>query len=141
MAGTAASRTVFKIRPVGDTDPHVAIQCDMNALTYDSNVSIAEQATFCRTDKDYGEPNGSISGGGNYTGDVAGAYTIMKAAQRAKEKVEYLYGPEGDDNGSPGLSGIMIVGRVQIGAQVGQLVNFTFEGGIDGDDHDFTWPA
>lgn len=149
IGGTAASRTIFQVEDyetqVGDvpgSGEFTEIQCDHNQLDYDSAVAIAEQRTFCNTQKDYDTENGSISGQGLFSGAVGRAYRLLKKAQRAKKKIAYKYGPEGNTvGGEYGLSGIMIVGRVRIGAQVGNLQAITWEAGIDGLDQEFTWPV
>lgn len=146
IGGTAAARTVFQIEDyetqVGDvpgTGDFTDIRCDLSSLQYNSGVEIAEERTFCGTQKDYDSPNGSIALNGLFSGNVERAYRLLKKAQRAQKKIGYRYGPEGADTGDYGLSGIAIVGDVNIGANVGELQKFDGQLGIDGQDVEFTW--
>lgn len=146
IGGTSSARTVFQIEDMDtqvDEAPHtgefVEIKCDLNSLNYQSGKNIDEQGTLCGTQKDYGRFNGTIGIGGLYSGDVDRAYRLLKKAQTASRKIGYKYGPGGSDTGDYGLSGIAIVGQIDIGAQVDQLQQITGSLGIDGQDFEFTW--
>lgn len=146
--GTSSARTVFQIEDpesqvadVPGSGDFVEIHCDLNTLTYRRQQEIEEDRSFCDTQKDYGSPNISVSGAGRWAGDVDRAFRLLSKAQREKIKIGYRYGPGGTATGAYGLSGILIVGTTEIGARVGQLQALTFEAGVDGEDHEFTWPV
>lgn len=138
--GTSSRRTVLQLEDPDNPGDFIEIQCDLNQLTYSPVTTIEEDQSFCDTQKDYGSTNISITGSGRWAGEVDRAFRILDNARRNAVKIGYKYGPGGSDTGDYGLSGILIVGRVEIGAQVGQLVGLSFDAGVDGNDVEFTWP-
>lgn len=137
--GTSSRRTVFQVEDQDNVGDFIEIQCDLNQLTYSPVTTIEEDQSFCDTQKDYGSTNISVSGAGRWAGEVDRAFRILDRARRTATKIGFRYGPGGSDVGDYGLSGILIVGKAEIGAQVGQLVGLSFDAGVDGNDYEFAW--
>jgi hypothetical protein len=134
-----ARLTVFQILDMSDN--WQTIQCDFKQFNYRGEITISEDETFCEVQKDVSSPNNSFSGNGVLNLDTDKAFRVFRAIQKAGVARPFRYGPGGSDTGDFGISGNAFLGTVEIQATAGQNVQITFEGAVDGDDFDFTWPA
>jgi hypothetical protein len=120
----------------------VQLECDMDTFEWDATRSTSTKKTFCASRTSVGNAAISFSGSGLYSGDNDAIHEIMSELRRySGAALPIAYGPVGNAPGALRIYGNGWITNYKISHNADEDIVVSFEGVLDGDDAEDTWPA